>query len=95
MKGRATGVDVEGLRVCGFEGVQHMKVPMLYDEDCPSDTLYMINSKYLRYHIMRHVNFKVKKLVAPWTQDAVGRRIVWQGQYCRWLAYRRHAVLTN
>ncbi len=79
----------------GFSGVKHQSIPMLYDEDCPVNKAYFINSKYLRLHILRHVNMKVKELVAPWTIDAVGRRIVWQGQWCLWKAYRTHAVLIN
>jgi len=79
----------------GFSGVKHQGLPMLYDEDCPVNKAYFINSKYLRLHILRHVNMKVKELVAPWTIDAVGRRVVWQGQWCLWKAYRTHAVLIN
>ena len=79
----------------GFEGVQHNKVPMMYDEDCPVNKAYFINSKYLRLHILRHVNMKVKQLVAPWNVDALGRRIVWQGQWCNWKQYRTHAVVIN
>ena len=56
---------------------------------------YFINSKYLRLHILKHVNMKVKELVAPWTIDAHGRRVVWQGQWCLWKAFRTHAVLIN
>lgn len=77
----------------GFGGVTFNNVPMLYDEDCGVDRMYAINSKYLRLHMLRHVNMKLKRLVAPWTQDAIGRRIVWQGQWCLWKAYRTHAVV--
>ena len=79
----------------GFEGVQHNKTPMLYDEDCPVNKAYFLNSKYLRLHILRHVNMKVKQLVAPWNVDAMGRRVVWQGQWCNWKQYRTHAVVIN
>lgn len=79
----------------GFKGVSHQGTPMLYDEDCPVNKLYAINSTYLKLHIMRHVNMKVKSLVAPWNVDAMGKRIVWQGQWCLWKAFRTHAVLIN
>ncbi len=79
----------------GFKGVSHQGLPMLYDEDCPVNKVYFINSKYMRLHILRHVNMKVKKLSAPWTMDATGRRVVWQGQWCLWKAYRTHAVCIN
>jgi len=54
-----------------------------------------INSKYLRLHMLKGVNMKVKSLSAPWDTDASGSRIVWQGQWCLWRAYRTHGVLNN
>jgi hypothetical protein len=79
----------------GFKGVSHQSVPMMYDEDCPVNKAYFINSKYLRLHVLKHVNMKVKDLTAPWNVDANGSRVVWQGQFCLWKAYRTHAVLIN
>ena len=79
----------------GFTGLSHQNIPMVYDEDCPVNKAYFINSKYLRLHILRHVNMKVKELAAPWNLDASGRRVVWQGQWCLWKAFRTHGVLIN
>jgi hypothetical protein len=79
----------------GFSGVKHQNIPMMYDEDCPVNKAFFINSKYLRLHILKHVNMKIKELVAPWTIDAHGRRVVWQGQWCLWKSFRTHAVLIN
>ncbi len=79
----------------GFSGVKHQNIPMLYDEDCPVNKAYFVNSKYVRLHMLKHVNMKVKELVAPWNVDATGRRVVWQGQFCIWKAYRTHAVVIN
>jgi len=79
----------------GFSGLSHQNIPMVYDEDCPVNKAFFINSKYLRLHILRHVNMKVKELAAPWNLDASGRRVVWQGQWCLWKAFRTHAVLMN
>lgn len=77
----------------GFDGVMHNRIPMLYDEDCPVSRCYFINSKYLRIHILKGVNMKVKDLAAPWNIDAIGKRVVWQGQFCNWKSYRTHAVV--
>lgn len=85
----------KGMVDLGFSGVAHDKIPIVYDEDCPVNKGYFINSKYLRLHILKGVNMKVKNLTAPWNVDAIGRRIVWQGQFCLWKAYRTHAVLIN
>lgn len=79
----------------GFGGLSHQNIPMLYDEDCPVNKVYFINSKYLRLHMLKGVNMKVKNLNAPWDTDASGSRIVWQGQYCLWRAYRTHGVVNN
>jgi hypothetical protein len=79
----------------GFTGISHQGIPILYDEDCPVNKAYFINSKYLRVHILKHVNMKVKNLTAPWDTDATGSRIVWQGQFALWRAYRTHGVINN
>lgn len=79
----------------GFGGLSHQNIPMLYDEDCGINKTYFINSTYMRLHILRKVNMRVKELNSPWDMDATGSRIVWQGQYCIWRAYRTHAVINN
>lgn len=79
----------------GFDGVSFGGITMIYDEDCPADKAYFINSTYLKMHVLKHVNMKVKELSAPWTMDAVGRRIVWQGQMCLWKANRTQCVVKN
>lgn len=77
----------------GFGGVAFDGVPIVYDENCPVDKAYFINSKFLRLHILKGVNMKVKDLTSPWTVDAVGKRITWQGQWCMWKMFRTHAVV--
>lgn len=79
----------------GFDGVSFGGITMIYDEDCPADKAYFINSTYLKMHVLKHVNMKVKELSSPWTMDAVGRRIVWQGQMCLWKANRTQCVVKN
>lgn len=85
----------KGMVDLGFSGLSHDDIPIIYDEDCPVDTMYYINSKYLRLHMLSGVNMKVKQLTAPWNVDAIGKRIVWQGQFCLWRAFRTHAVATG
>ena len=85
----------KGMFDLGFEGVAHNGVPMVYDEDCGVNRAYFINSDFLRTHILKGVNMRVKNLTAPWTVDATGKRIVWQGNFCSWRAARTHAVLRN
>ena len=85
----------KGMVDLGFSGIAHDTIPIVYDEDCEVNKVYFLNSKYLRLHILKGVNMKVKNLSAPWTVDAIGRRIVWQGQFCLWKAYRTHGVVIN
>lgn len=82
-----------GLVDLGFGGIGHDGIPIVYDENCPVDRAYFINSKYLRLHMLKGVNMKVKNLTAPWDVDASGKRIQWQGQWCMWKMFRTHAVL--
>lgn len=85
----------KGMTDLGFSGIGHDKIPIVYDEDCPTNKAYFINSKYLRLHILKGVNMKTQNLTAPWDTDAIGKRVIWQGQFCNWRAYRTHAVLIN
>jgi len=85
---------VSGMVDLGFGGVSHDGIPIVYDENCPVNRAYFINSKYLRLHILKGVNMKVKELSSPWDMDAIGKRIQWQGQWCMWKMFRTHAVVT-
>ena len=90
-----TGKAGDAMMDLGFGNVTHNKIPMFYDEDCGVNRAYFINDKYMRLHILKGVNMVTKKLAAPWTIDGSGSRVLWQGQYCLWSAYRKHAVLRN
>jgi hypothetical protein len=79
----------------GITGTTHNGTPLLFDEKLSPNIAYFINEKYLTLHVLRGVNMKIKKLTAPWNMDAIGRRVVWEGQLCSWRMYRTHAVLTN
>lgn len=79
----------------GFDELYFQNTRMMYDPNCPDDKAYFINTKYLRLHVMRHVNMKVAKLEAPWVMDASGSRITWEGQLCLWKADGTQAVLNN
>lgn len=79
----------------GIVGTTHNGIPLLFDEKLGANTAYFVNEEYLTLHVLRGVNMKIKKLVAPWNMDATGRRVVWEGQLCSWRQYRTHAYLTN
>lgn len=79
----------------GFTGISHQGIPIIYDESCPVDRAYFLNSTYLRMHILKDNNMKNVKLTAPWNIDGFGERVLWQGQFCSWKNYRTHAVVND
>jgi hypothetical protein len=79
----------------GIVGTTHNSIPLLFDEKLAPNVAYFVNEEYLTLHVLRGVNMKIKQLVAPWDTDAIGRRVVWEGQLCSWRQYRTHAYLTN
>lgn len=79
----------------GIVGTTHNGVSLLFDEKLAANTAFFVNEEYLTLHVLRGVNMKIKKLIAPWNIDATGRRVVWEGQLCSWRQYRTHAYLTN
>lgn len=90
----ATGVG-KSLINLGIVGTTHQGTPLIFDEKLDPNTVYFINDKYLSLHILSGVNMKVKQLTAPWNVDAVGRRIVWEGQLCVWRQHRTHGKILN
>jgi hypothetical protein len=79
----------------GFEGVSHEGITMTFDEDCDVNTMFWLNSKQLRLHVLSGVNMRPQNLNAPWNQDVIGKRVVWQGQWASWKMHRTHARVTN
>lgn len=79
----------------GFLGFAHQKIPLVYDEQCAPNRCYFINTTYLRMSVLKGVDMVTKKLESPWTQDAIARRVLWQGNTCLWKAYRTHGVVIN
>lgn len=79
----------------GITGTTHQGTPVIYDENLAADDGYFINDEYLSLHILKGSHMKVKKLVAPWNQDAIGRRFIMEYQLCSWKNYRTHARVSN
>ena len=79
----------------GIKGTTHQGTPVIYDELMNADEFFFVNDNYLHLHILKGANMKVKKLTAPWNQDAIGRRYIFEHQLCSWKNYRTHAYGTN
>lgn len=79
----------------GIKGTTHQGIPVIYDETMAPDDFYFVDDQYLSIHVLSSANMKVKKLIAPWNQDAIGRRYIMEYQLCSWKNYRTHAYCTN
>jgi len=79
----------------GIKGTTHQGLPMIYDEFMDPNEFYVVNEEYLNLHILSSANMKVKELVAPWDQDAIGRRYIMEYQLASWNNYRTHAYGRN
>jgi rhodanese-related sulfurtransferase len=90
----ATGFGKQLINL-GIKGTTHQGIPLIYDEAMGANAFYFVNDEYLKIHILKNANMKVKKLTAPWNQDAIGRRYVMEYQLCSWKNYRTHAYGTN
>lgn len=79
----------------GIKGTTHQGITVVYDEMLDPNDFYMANDNYLSLHVLKSANMKVKNLIAPWNQDAIGRRYIMEYQLCSWKNYRTHAYGTN
>lgn len=90
----ATGFGKQLINL-GIKGTTHQGIPLIYDEALSANVAYFVNDEYLKLHILKNANMKVKKLIAPWNQDAIGRRYIMEYNLMAWKMYRTHAYLTN
>lgn len=64
----------------GFPFINFMGVPVVYDEYCPADVLYMLNSETIQLWSDPVINFKPTELVKPANMDAKIGQILWTGE---------------
>lgn len=64
----------------GFPTVYFMGIPIVYDEYCPTDTLYLINSETVQLWSDPVINFKPSELTKPANMDAKIGQVLWTGQ---------------
>ena len=70
-------------------------IPIVYDEELHPDDAYFINENELTIHILKSANMRMKDLTAPYDQDVIGGRYIWEGQLCSWKNYRTHGYVSN
>lgn len=79
----------------GLRGTNHQGIPLVFDEQLNENDAYFINENELLVHILKSANMKMKELAAPYDQDVIGGRYIWEGQFCSWKNFRTHGYVTN
>lgn len=64
----------------GFTQISFMGVPVVYDEYCPANTMYFLNSKSLQLWTKPGRDFKPSEMVKPPNMDARVGQIFWAGE---------------
>lgn len=63
----------------GFQTQSFKGVPIVWDEQCPSGTMYFLNTKHMKLVNHKDANFEVTDFVKPENQDARVAQILWMG----------------
>lgn len=63
-----------GFQKLGFKGV-----PIVWDELCPAETMYMLNLNHMKLVVHEDANFDVSDFVKPENQDALVAQILFMG----------------
>jgi len=63
----------------GFQSLQFKGVPIVWDEQCPTGTMYFLNAKHMKLVMHKDANFKTTDFVKPENQDARIAQILVQG----------------
>jgi hypothetical protein len=63
----------------GFQALQFKGVPIVWDELCPSGTMYFLNTKHMKLVVHKDANFETSDFVKPENQDAKVAQILFMG----------------
>lgn len=63
----------------GFQNVEYMGVPVVYDEACPSGWMLFLNDKYLKLRVHPEADFKVTEKKEPHNQLVFTQQVYWLG----------------
>jgi len=63
----------------GFEAFKFRGMDVTYDEDCTSQVLYFLNTKYIKLRYHKDRNFMTTEFTSPTNQDADIAHILWKG----------------
>ncbi len=63
----------------GFSSITFKGVSCVFDRDCPSGEIYLLNSRHLKLVCHRDRDFKVSPFVSPDNQDIRTAKVLWMG----------------
>lgn len=63
-----------GFQALGFKGK-----PVVWDELCPSNTMYFLNTRHMKMVVHKDANFKTTPFVKPENQDAKVAQVLFMG----------------
>lgn len=63
----------------GFQTLEFKGTPIVWDELCPSGTMYFLNTKHMNLTVHKDANFEVTDFVKPENQDARTAQILFMG----------------
>lgn len=63
----------------GFQTMAFKGVPVVWDEQCPSGTMYFLNTKHMKLTVHKDANFETTDFVKPENQDARVAQVLFMG----------------
>ena len=63
----------------GFQALEFKGQPIVYDELCPTGTMYFLNSKHMKLVVHQDRNFETTDFVKPENQDSLVAQILFMG----------------
>jgi hypothetical protein len=66
----------------GFENYKFHNVTLTFDNDCGSDKMYFLNTKYLKLHVDKETYFVNMPFQRPYNQDARTAQVLLYGELC-------------
>lgn len=63
----------------GFANLTYKDVPIIFDQDCPSNTMFFLNADFMKLVVGKGRNFVNTDFQKPENQDAKVSQIMWAG----------------
>lgn len=72
-------LGTKNLGDAGFQTLEFKGVPVVWDEACPAETMYFLNTEHMKLVVHKDANFSTSDFVKPENQDALIAQILWMG----------------